>query len=34
VVDLYVHYLRRKLEAAGAPDVIETIRGVGYSIGR
>jgi len=34
VVDLYVHYLRRKLEAAGAPDVIETIRGVGYAIGR
>jgi DNA-binding response OmpR family regulator len=34
VVDLYVHYLRRKLEAAGAPGVIETIRGVGYAIGR
>ena len=34
VVDLYVHYLRRKLEAAGAPDVIETIRGIGYAIGR
>jgi two-component system, OmpR family, response regulator len=34
VVDLYVHYLRRKLERAGAPDVIETVRGVGYSVGR
>jgi two-component system, OmpR family, response regulator len=34
VVDLYVHYVRRKLEAAGAPDVIETVRGVGYAIGR
>ena len=34
VVDLYVHYLRRKLAAAGAPDVIETIRGIGYAIGR
>jgi len=34
VVDLYVHYLRRKLESVGAPDVIETIRGVGYAIGR
>jgi len=34
VVDLYVHYLRRKLAAAGAPEVIETIRGVGYAIGR
>jgi len=34
VVDLYVHYLRRKLADAGASDVIETIRGVGYAIGR
>jgi DNA-binding response OmpR family regulator len=34
VVDLYVHYLRRKLERAGAPDVIETVRGVGYVVGR
>jgi two-component system, OmpR family, response regulator len=31
-VDLYVHYLRRKLAAAGAPGVIETVRGVGYMI--
>ncbi len=34
VVDLYVHYLRKKLAEAGAPDVIETVRGIGYSIGR
>ncbi len=34
VVDLYVHYLRRKLDAAGAGGVIETVRGVGYAIGR
>jgi DNA-binding response OmpR family regulator len=34
VVDLYVHYLRRKLAAAGAGDVIETVRGVGYAVGR
>jgi DNA-binding response OmpR family regulator len=34
VVDLYVHYVRRKLEEAGAPDVIETVRGVGYAVGR
>jgi DNA-binding response OmpR family regulator len=34
VVDLYVHYLRRKLEKAGAGDVIQTVRGIGYSIGR
>ena len=32
VVDLYVHYLRKKLGAAG--DVIQTVRGVGYSVGR
>ncbi len=34
VVDLYVHYLRRKLLDAGAGEVIETVRGVGYVIGR
>jgi DNA-binding response OmpR family regulator len=34
VVDLYVHYLRRKLQKAGAGDLIQTIRGIGYSIGR
>jgi DNA-binding response OmpR family regulator len=34
VVDLYVHYLRKKLADAGAGDLIETVRGVGYSIGR
>jgi len=30
LVDTYVRRLRRKLEAAGAPDVIETIVGAGY----
>jgi DNA-binding response OmpR family regulator len=34
VVDLYVHYLRRKMTAAGAPELIETVRGVGYVVGR
>jgi DNA-binding response OmpR family regulator len=34
VVDLYVHYLRRKLEQVGAGEVIQTVRGIGYSIGR
>jgi DNA-binding response OmpR family regulator len=34
VVDLYVHYLRRKLQRAGAGDLIETVRGVGYVVGR
>lgn len=32
VVDLYVHYLRRKLGRSG--DIIQTVRGVGYAIGR
>lgn len=30
IVDLYVHYLRKKLSAAGCPDMIHTVRGVGY----
>ncbi|MEA2228445.1 MAG: hypothetical protein QOF04_2075 [Solirubrobacteraceae bacterium] len=32
VIDVYVGYLRRKLAGPGAPDVIETIRGVGYAV--
>jgi DNA-binding response OmpR family regulator len=32
VVDVYVRYLRRKLDVEGEPSVIETIRGVGYRI--
>ena len=31
---VYVGYLRRKLAAAGAPDVIHTVRGVGCSLRR
>jgi two-component system OmpR family response regulator len=30
VVDVYVGTLRRRLEEAGCPEVIETVRGVGY----
>jgi two-component system, OmpR family, response regulator len=30
VVDLYVHYLRRKLEELGRADRLQTVRGVGY----
>lgn len=29
---VYISYLRRKLDAAGAPDMITTVRGVGYRI--
>lgn len=30
VVDVFVGYLRRKLEASGGPRMIETVRGVGF----
>ncbi len=30
VVDVFVGYLRRKLDAAGAPRMIDTVRGVGF----
>jgi two-component system response regulator MprA len=30
VLEIYVGYLRRKLEAEGGPRVIQTVRGVGY----
>ena len=32
LVDVYIQRLRRKIEAPGAPALIETIRGVGYRI--
>jgi two-component system OmpR family response regulator len=32
VVDLYIHYLRRKLEALGRRDQLRTVRGVGYML--
>lgn len=32
VVDVYIGYLRRKLERPGQPSLIQTIRGVGYSL--
>ncbi|MFI5227316.1 MAG: response regulator transcription factor [Candidatus Limnocylindrales bacterium] len=32
VVDLYVHYLRRKLGELGRSDRLRTVRGVGYSL--
>lgn len=30
VIDVYVNYLRKKLERVGAPPLIRTVRGVGY----
>jgi two-component system OmpR family response regulator len=32
VVDLYVHYLRRKLGALGRKNALRTVRGVGYAL--
>lgn len=32
VVDVYVTYLRKKLEACGEPRLIQTVRGVGYAL--
>lgn len=32
VVDVYVRYVRRKLEADGEPRLIQTVRGVGYAL--
>jgi DNA-binding response OmpR family regulator len=32
VVDLYVHYLRDKLEELGRRDALKTVRGVGYTL--
>lgn len=32
VVDLYIHYLRRKLEALGERRALQTVRGIGYAL--
>lgn len=32
IVDLYIHYLRKKLAAYGCESVIQTVRGVGYML--
>lgn len=32
VVDVYIGYLRNKIDVAGAPHLFHTIRGVGYSL--
>ena len=31
-VDVYIGYLRQKLEADGEPRLIQTVRGVGYAL--
>ena len=32
VVDVFIGYLRRKLEAGGEPRLLRTIRGVGFAL--
>jgi len=32
-VDVYINYLRRKLDTGASHPLIQTIRGVGYQIG-
>jgi DNA-binding response OmpR family regulator len=32
VVDIYVHYLRRKIDQGEPVHLIQTIRGAGYSV--
>jgi len=34
VVDVYVGYLRRKIDGDGGARLVHTIRGVGYMVGR
>jgi len=33
VVEVYVGYVRRKLDAVGAGNVLRTVRGYGYIVG-
>jgi DNA-binding response OmpR family regulator len=32
IIEVYVRYLRTKLEAQGEPRLLQTIRGVGYAL--
>jgi len=32
VVDVYIGYLRKKVDAEGEPKLIRTVRGVGYAL--
>jgi DNA-binding response OmpR family regulator len=34
IVDVYINYLRRKLQQQGTDKLIQTVRGAGYGIGR
>ena len=32
IVDVYVGYLRRKIDGAGGPSLVHTVRGLGYMV--
>jgi DNA-binding response OmpR family regulator len=32
IVDVYINYLRRKIDADGSPSLVRTVRGVGYML--
>jgi two-component system response regulator MprA len=32
IIEVYVRYLRKKLEAGGEPRLLQTVRGVGYAL--
>ncbi len=32
IVDVYINYLRRKVDVEGEPSLVQTIRGVGYMV--
>ena len=32
VVDVYIGYLRQKLEESGEPRLLQTVRGIGYTL--
>jgi len=32
IIEVYVRYLRQKMEAGGEPRLLQTVRGVGYAL--
>jgi DNA-binding response OmpR family regulator len=32
IIDVYVGYLRRKIDGEGEPRLLQTVRGVGYTL--
>ena len=34
IVDVYVRYLRKKIDREGDPSLIQTVRGIGYMVSK